>query len=86
MSDGGAKFLKTSARAASVLERKMGLILVICLGLLVWTALSVLWLVYQIVSVFNLGGSRKDNWFTYLIAAPVVAILFVARRFKRDRQ
>ncbi|MCV9964605.1 hypothetical protein OIU34_22195 [Pararhizobium sp. BT-229] len=64
----------------------MGFVLAICLALLVWTAASVLWLVYQVVSLFNLGTGRKENWFTYLLAAPVVAILFVARSFKRTRK
>ncbi|MNL79703.1 hypothetical protein D3C87_2063650 [compost metagenome] len=54
--------------------------------MLAWTAASVLWLFYQIASLMNLGTGRKDNWGTYLIAAPVIAILFVARLFKRGRK
>ncbi|MCZ7860739.1 hypothetical protein O9X98_04915 [Agrobacterium salinitolerans] len=64
----------------------MGLLMAIGLGLTAWTVVSVLWLVYQMASLFNLGTGRKDNWFTYLIAAPVVAILFVVRLCNRNRK
>lgn len=64
----------------------MGFLLAIGLALLAWTAASVLWLFYQIASLMNLGTGRKDNWATYLIAAPIIAILFVARLFKRERK
>ena len=64
----------------------MGLVLAIGLALLVWTGVSVMWLVYQVGSLLNFGSSRKDNWVTYLLAGPVVAILFVARLFKRNKK
>lgn len=67
-------------------ERNMGLVLAVGLGLMAWTAASVLWLFYQMASLMNLGTGRKDNWATYVIAAPVIAILFVVRLFKRERK
>jgi hypothetical protein len=64
----------------------MGIVLAIGSVLMVWTAASVLWFVYQMMSLFNLGTSRKDTWVTYLLAGPVVVILSVARLFKRGKK
>jgi hypothetical protein len=64
----------------------MGFALVIGLALLAWIAVSVVWLFYQMVSLMNLGTGRKDNWLTYVVAAPAIAILFVLRLLGRRKK
>lgn len=64
----------------------MGYVLVIGVVLLVWTAISVLYLAKEVLGLLSLSGGRKETWLTYVIVAPAVVILLAVRAIKGKRK
>ena len=61
-------------------------VLVIGVALLVWTAISILYLAKEVLSIMNLSSGKQETWATYVIAAPALAILYVVKTVKGKRK